>query len=135
MNQADVNAHWAETILYYCEQTDPGPRYAVDASDVMTWGVDGSGNFYIDTWLLDVNVIPEPAVIGDFTGYTLADVVEFYRLKYVMPSEITGSQPWVRLTSTEISNLDALSEYTGSIIYSTTDNYPKIYSGSAWVNL
>jgi hypothetical protein len=135
MDQADINAHWMETILYYCEQQSAGPRYSIDGTDVGTWYVDGNGNIAIDTWLLDTQVVPEPTVISSFTSYVLADVLDFYKYKYELPASIIATQPWTRLTSTEISNVEITSSINGTIVFDTTASTPKIYNGTNWVSL
>ncbi len=135
MDQADINAHWAETILYYCEQKSAGPRYSSNATDVGEWYVDGNGNIAISTWSLDPQVVPEPTVPDDFTSYVLADVLDFYKYKYELPAAIIQAQPWTRLTSTEISNVEITTALHGNIVYNTTSSKPQIYNGTNWVDL
>jgi hypothetical protein len=132
MNRTDLNDNFIPTILYHCFVITGLFNYNITAIDVGEWGYDEYSNLYIVSWFL---LNPTQPSIEDLLTYTVSNVTNFYNSYYSLPDDIKNSQPFNRLTQTQIDSIPTAKLVSGYLIYNTTSSYVQIWSGSAWVNI
>jgi len=131
MLQSDYNSYPYQCILYYCGssegQNDP-TVYQIDLSDVCGLYYDGSDNIQISDWLLGGYSSPSTVTI---LTYTLSDVLDFYNNFYIIPADIAANEPYMISTS-DLANIRADNSMIGFVVYDTTAQSTKYWSGSNW---
>jgi len=126
--QAEINSNPYQYILYYVNQNDPTTVYQTDCSDICSLFYDGSDNLQVTGWLLEFD---PPTMPTDLEAYTLSDVLDFYNNFYVIPSEIAANEPYM-ISTVDLENVRADNSMKGFVIYDTTVQATKYWSGIDW---
>ena len=129
--QAELNLSPYQYILYYCgaDQKDSAV-YQTDCSDVALCSYDISSNLQIDSWLLTGYSAPSMAHLMTFAW---ANVHAWYRGYYEVPAEIDTYQRY-KISGAELALVRTEASMIGYIVYDTTAQRQKYWSGSAWVS-
>lgn len=134
MLQTELNLYWVQTILYYCWQINQ-VYFDTWGVEVGSWGYDESSNLYIVSWNVDNETynIPQPD-INTLLSYDSQNVIDFHNSHYLWINDINNSQPYIKMTSTQIDSIPADRITKGYRVYDTTLQWVVQWDGSQWID-
>lgn len=127
MTPEELTSYFTDVVLYYCS-TLGSYHFRQDLTDVCEFAYDIDNNIYITTWLAS-SPYTEPTY-QNLLDITLSTAQTFYTNNYVLPDSVASQQPFVQLTSTQISAIVMTSHYDGQVIFNTTSKRLMFYDHS-----
>lgn len=132
MIRSELNTLWIQTILYYCFIIGNNAIFDINGSTVGTWEYDNNNDLIISTWIPET--ITQPT-INNLLSYDVEDVTVFYTNYYVNPTYINDSQPFYKMSYSEISAIPSGFVNIGYCVFDTTNNTILKWNGSSWIEL
>lgn len=117
MTREELTNNWAAVILYYCS-TLGSAHFRQDLLDVCEFSYDGNGDTYITTWFLSAPY-SEPS-IATLQALNLTTSQNYFNYAYLIPDSLVSSQPFIKITQTEINNLVMRPEHDGLLFFNST---------------
>lgn len=138
MTPEELQANYVKAVLFYCGVTNSDPRrfFGFDPSQLspeigtLDYITDTS-DYYVASWELTADY-PLPTNT-ELQAFSLLDVLVFYQKAYEHPQAVISSQPFAKLTTTEMNDMEIKELRQDCIVTNTTLNRNFRLRGENWV--
>ena len=134
MTPEELQSVFVKAVLFYCNVTnsDPVRYFGFDPSQLspVIGELDFMGSdYYVKEWLLSYTK-PTNAMLE---ALSFLDVLNFYEAAYANPQSVINTQPYEKLTASQIAAMETTELPQDATVTNTTLNRNVRLRGSSWV--
>lgn len=128
MIRSELNINFVQAVLYYIYQ-QVSRLYDPYGTSVGTWGYDENYDLIIIAWY--IGDVAQPS-IETLLSFDLETVLVFYHIEYQLVIDINESQGFIKLSSSDLTQVPTNSFAIGTIVQDSVSGAIKIWNGSIW---